>query len=194
MNKTSQKKVLKSTIKESLKQGNSKQVTYETMIRQYPDFKDYEVADMVRNLPTSLGLQSLRTALNIFTIAMIVALAYKFIFAVLIFLKGTGQSHYYFIFPVVYTFFLIGLLQKNGRSIRNISFLGYFNIVAGIPLVMNDFVFLMVGDVLLTFATIVYSIYVSLRLFPKYEYITKYGVNQKGQKRGIKAIQFVEGK
>ncbi|MCF8372983.1 MAG: hypothetical protein K9H64_15285 [Bacteroidales bacterium] len=194
MSKTAQKKELKIKIKESLKQGNSKQETYEMMVKQYPDFKDYEVADIVRNLPTTLGLQSLRTALNIFTIAMVIALVYKFLFAVLIFLKGTGQSHYYFIFPIVYTFFMIGLLQKNGRSIRNISFLGYFNIVAGIPLVMNNFVFLMVGDVLLTFVTIVYSIYVSLRMFPKYEYITKYGVNQKGQKRGIKAIQFLESK
>jgi hypothetical protein len=194
MTKTAQKKELKAKIKESLKQGNSKQDTYEIVVKQYPDFKDYEVADIVRNLPTALCLNSLKTALKVFTTAMIVALAYKFAFAFLIFLKGTGQSHYYFIFPIVYAFFLIGLLLKDGWSIRNISFLGYFSIVAGVPLVMNNFVIYMVGDVLLTFVTIVYSIYVSLRMFPKYEYTTKYGVNEKGQKRGIKVIMFLQKK
>ncbi|SEH06514.1 hypothetical protein [Candidatus Venteria ishoeyi] len=194
MDKKIQKKELKAKVKESLKQGNSKQETFEKLEKEYLDFKDYEIADIIRNRPTILCLQRLKTAVNIFTVIMIVSLAYKYIFAGLIFFKGTGASHYYFILPMLFTLLFVGLLLKDGRSIRNISFLGYFNIVAGIPLVMNDFVFMMVGDILLTIVPIVYSIYISLRMFPKYEFATVYGVNSKGQRRGMKVIKFLERK
>ncbi len=194
MDKKAQKREVKNKVKEKLIQGNSKQDTFDSLADSFPGYRDYQIADIIRNQPTTMCLERLKKTMALMVLMMVISLAYKFFFAVNIYMKGSGINHYYFVFPVLFSVLLIGVILKDGRSIRNVSFLGYFNIVAGVPLVMNNFVFIMVGDILLTIVLIVYSIYLSSRMFPKYEYTTKFGVNEKGQKRGVKVIRFIERK
>lgn len=190
----SRKKEIKRKVIEKLKQGSSKQEVFDSLYAEYSDFKDYEIAEIIRNKPTTLCMERLKTVMLGFTVAIVIALAYKYYFSVNIFIRGTGQNHYYFIFPIVLSFLFIGVLAKDGKSILNVGFLGFFNIVAGIPLVMNRFIYIMIGDLLLTIVLIILSMYLSTKMFPKYEYQTIKGVNAKGRKQGKKVIRFIEKK
>ena len=187
-----QKKAAKAKAKAKLKEMKNKQEAYELLATEYPKTKDYVLADLVRNLPTQRCLSKMKSSLNAFTAILTLSVAYKYFFALYLFMHGTWHNHFYLAFPVIFTLLLIGVFARDGKSIRNVSFLGYFNIVAGIPIALDNFEYFLITDVALTLVTIMYSIFLSNRMFPKYEFSMKYGTNSKGQKRGIKVIRFPE--
>lgn len=187
------KKELRKLAEQKIKEGKSRQVTFEELKEESKN-KSEEIAKIVRFIPTLENRQKFKTAQTILLVALGITILFKMLAGLPIVIeKGINWLPIIFLMPIINIALTYGVATYKGQYYRLVGIFTILGLLRSLrDIIGTTFEPLILIDLGIAGVLIGLGFYLNSKMVSEYQTVKEKYTNQQGQTRLRNKIKFVD--